>query len=102
MFDENKVYMSVVAPAYNEGANLPHLVEQVERALSKFEKSWEFIIVDDGSRDNSLDVLKSLMAQKPFLRVIHFLSNSGQSGSRSRNQERIRPGHRYARFRPAK
>jgi dolichol-phosphate mannosyltransferase len=79
MCDEDKVYMSVVAPAYNEEANLPHLVEQVERALSKFEKSWEFIIVDDGSKDNSLDILKSLMAKKQFLRVIRLLNNSGQS-----------------------
>jgi dolichol-phosphate mannosyltransferase len=81
MSDENKVYMSVVAPAYNEEANLPRLVEQVERVLSKFEKTWEFIIIDDGSKDNSLDVLKSLMVKKAFLRVIHFLSNSGQSAA---------------------
>ena len=81
MCDENKVYLSIVAPAYNEEANLSVLVEQVEQALSKFEKSWELIIIDDGSKDNSLDVLKSLIAQKPFLRVIHFLSNSGQSAA---------------------
>jgi len=81
MCDENKIYMSVVAPAYNEADNLPVLIEQVEQALSKFEKNWEFIIIDDGSKDNSLEVLKSLMAKKPFLRVIHFLNNSGQSAA---------------------
>lgn len=81
MCEENKVYMTVVAPAYNEEANLPYLVGQVEHALSKFEQSWEFIIIDDGSKDNSLDVLKSLMVKKPFLRVIHFLCNSGQSAA---------------------
>ena len=78
---ENKVYLSVVSPAYNEDANLPYLVDQVEQAMSTLEKSWEFIIVDDGSKDNSLNVLKSLMAQKPFLRVISLLSNSGQSAA---------------------
>jgi dolichol-phosphate mannosyltransferase len=78
---ENKVYISVVSPAYNEDANLPYLVDQVEQAMATHEKSWEFIIVDDGSKDNSLTVLKSLMAQKPFLRVISLLSNSGQSAA---------------------
>ena len=77
----NKVYLSVISPAYNEDANLPHLVDQVEQSMSTLEKSWEFIIVDDGSKDNSLNVLKSLMAQKPFLRVISLLSNSGQSAA---------------------
>jgi dolichol-phosphate mannosyltransferase len=73
--------ISVVSPAFNEGENLPHLVDQVEQAMSTVRQSWEFIIVDDGSTDNSLDVLRSLMPRKPFLRVVSLSRNSGQSAA---------------------
>jgi len=76
-----EVYLSVVAPAYNEEANIGKLVEQVKAAMAGFDRSWELVIVDDGSTDSSVEVLRSLMAKNVFLRVVRMKKNSGQSAA---------------------
>jgi glycosyltransferase involved in cell wall biosynthesis len=55
--------LSLIIPVYNEEENLPLLYDSIQRALRPVEGSWEVIFVDDGSKDNSLDVLGSLVAR---------------------------------------
>jgi dolichol-phosphate mannosyltransferase len=62
--------LSIVAPAHNEQDNVPELVAQVERALAPTGLAWEFIIVDDGSTDRTREVIRGLMAERPWLRCI--------------------------------
>ena len=62
--------LSVVAPAHNEQDNIRPLVEQVERALSPLGLAWEFVIVDDGSTDQTRSVVHELMGTRPWLRCI--------------------------------
>ena len=53
--------ISLVIPVYNEEANLPRLVERLRSVMQTMGRSYEIICVDDGSRDNSLSVLKGFL-----------------------------------------
>ncbi|HEY5461245.1 MAG TPA: glycosyltransferase, partial [Deferrimonas sp.] len=55
--------ISVVVPVYNEEKNLLLLMDRLEAALRTTERPYEIIYVDDGSRDNSLEVLKGFMGR---------------------------------------
>jgi len=69
--------VSVVIPVYNEEANLPHLFERLRSAMEKTGKRYEIIFVDDGSRDNTLSILKSFLTN-PGVKVVELTRNYGQ------------------------
>jgi undecaprenyl-phosphate 4-deoxy-4-formamido-L-arabinose transferase len=69
--------VSVVIPVYNEEANLPHLFERLRSAMEKTGKRYEIIFVDDGSRDNTLSILKSFLTN-PEVKVVELTRNYGQ------------------------
>jgi glycosyltransferase involved in cell wall biosynthesis len=74
--------LSLVIPVYNEAASLPLLYDAIEKALKPLKQKWEVIFVDDGSRDNSLDVLRSLAAKNPnHVRALVFRRNFGQTAA---------------------
>ena len=75
--------VSVVAPVYNEGAALPELVDRLGRVASALDAEYrfEFILVDDGSSDNSLDVARTLADIDGRLRVIELRRNYGQTAA---------------------
>ncbi|MDP2433919.1 MAG: glycosyltransferase family 2 protein [Pseudomonadota bacterium] len=79
MTDSSSISVSLIAPIYNEHENLPDLVDRVDSVMSAQEKSWEFICVDDGSRDGSDTLLKELAATRPWLRPLFLRRNYGQS-----------------------
>ena len=62
--------VSLVIPAYNESANLPPLVAACEEALASVPGEHEIVIVDDGSMDDSAEILSRLEAEHPLLRTI--------------------------------
>ena len=62
--------VSVLVPAKDEAPNLPEFVRQCDEALRPAGFSFEVIVVDDGSRDDSARVLRDLTRQYPFLRVV--------------------------------
>lgn len=62
--------LSIVAPAHNEQDNVAQLVAQVARAIGPTGRSFEMIIVDDGSTDDTLNRLRTLQCEYDFLRVI--------------------------------
>ncbi len=75
------MYLSVVVPVYNEYENIPLLYDEVVKALEDIE-SWELILVNDGSKDNSMDALKELAAKDPLrVRVIGLRRNFGQTAA---------------------
>ncbi len=74
-----EVDVSVVIPAKNERDNLPLLLDEIAEALK--ELRFEAIVVDDGSTDDSLEVLQRYGSRNPFLRVIHHQKSGGQSCS---------------------
>jgi glycosyltransferase involved in cell wall biosynthesis len=62
--------VSLVIPAYNESENLPRLIDACLQALATIEGSHEILIVEDGSTDDSPDVLSRLESTVPILRSI--------------------------------
>jgi glycosyltransferase involved in cell wall biosynthesis len=65
------VNISLVIPAYNESGNLTPLVDACEEALAPVLGAHEIVIVDDGSTDDTSEVLAALRAKRSFLRTIH-------------------------------
>lgn len=71
--------VSIAIPIYNEENNIPLLVERLIPVLESLERPYEMVLVDDGSRDGSLDLLKKAASQNPdFIRVIELSRNFGQ------------------------
>jgi glycosyltransferase involved in cell wall biosynthesis len=74
-------FVSIVAPVYNEASTLREFVERLVRATAALQGhySFEFILVDDGSTDRSLELAKELIANEPRLRVVELRRNFGQT-----------------------
>jgi undecaprenyl-phosphate 4-deoxy-4-formamido-L-arabinose transferase len=72
-----KVQISVVIPVYNEEANLAALMNRLLPVMKEMGKSFEIILIDDGSRDNSLTLLKEFVSN-PFVKVVELTRNYGQ------------------------
>jgi len=73
--------ISVVVPAYEEEANVLRVVPEIVASLARQRRSFELIIVNDGSRDRTGELLDKLAANEPRLRVIHFARNYGQTAA---------------------
>lgn len=71
--------LSVILPVYNEKENLPILYQQLKEVLETLHCSYEIIMVDDGSKDGSDEVLKDLALKDPNLKAIFFRRNFGQT-----------------------
>lgn len=69
--------ISLVIPVYNEEANLLRLIERLRPVMQRMGKNYEIIFVDDGSRDNTLSILKSFLTY-PEVRVVELTRNYGQ------------------------
>ena len=79
--NDHSCYLSVVTPAYNEAANLPVLVGELSQVLSHIQNRCEIVVVNDGSQDDSQDVLDALAEKYPELRVITLVKRSGQTAA---------------------
>lgn len=72
---------AVVVPVLNEAENIPELCDRIEALFRKFdpECSFEILFVDDGSTDDTPAILDRLEDERPHIRVVRFLCNSGKS-----------------------
>jgi glycosyltransferase involved in cell wall biosynthesis len=71
--------ISIVIPLYNEEESLPELMAWIDRVCVANSYSYEVIMVDDGSKDNSWDVIRDLSAKYPAVKGIKFQRNYGKS-----------------------
>jgi len=76
-----KIYLSLVVPVYNEEESLPHLHQQVSKVFNSLNFNTEIIYVDDGSTDNSLNILKKIKQDDERVKIIVFEENRGQSAA---------------------
>jgi dolichol-phosphate mannosyltransferase len=68
---KSQLLLSLVLPTYNEGKNIPAIVEQLTRLLnSVIPGQYELIVVDDNSPDKTWEIAQSIMAEYPQLRVM--------------------------------
>jgi glycosyltransferase involved in cell wall biosynthesis len=73
--------LSIVVPLYNEAESLPELCSWIDRVMKENAFSYEMIFVNDGSNDNSWEVLKQLSTQYSSLQAISFARNYGKSAA---------------------
>ena len=73
--------LSIVIPIRNESENIPRLYQELTTALGRFGRSYELLMIDDGSTDNSFELLAGLQADDSRLRVISFRRNFGQTAA---------------------
>ncbi len=71
--------ISLVIPIYNEAPNIEALYLEITAALDPWGRTYEVLLVDDGSSDGSADLLARLPARDPRFRVIRFRRNFGQT-----------------------
>jgi glycosyltransferase involved in cell wall biosynthesis len=70
--------ISAVIPVYNSAVSLPSLMERIEPVLAGISPEFEVILVDDGSRDRSWEVICELARRKRYIRGIQLMRNFGQ------------------------
>ena len=73
--------LSIVIPLFNEDESLPELSEWIKRVVNIHGLSYEVIMVDDGSTDDSWAVIQSIAANSPAFKGIRFQRNYGKSAA---------------------
>lgn len=78
---DEKPMLSIVIPVYNEEDNVRPLFEQIQAVCKTIGDAYEVLFVDDGSEDETFNVLSELCKQEPQLVVIRFEKNAGQTAA---------------------
>lgn len=73
--------LSVFFPAYNEEANIEKTVLAAKKVLEEVAKSWEILIINDGSKDRTGEIAQKLAKKDPRIRVINHEPNRGYGAS---------------------
>lgn len=69
--------LSIIIPIYNEELNIPNLYSRLKPVVNKFNISYELVFVNDGSRDNSINLILELAKSDKTIRYIDFSRNFG-------------------------
>lgn len=73
--------ISVVIPLYNEAESLPELTQWIRRVMLENNFTYEIVLVDDGSKDGSWDVIQKLKAEHEQITAVRFRRNYGKSAA---------------------
>lgn len=73
--------VSVVIPLFNEDESLPELCSWIARVMDQEQLSYEVILIDDGSTDNSWEVISKISEANPAFKGIQFQRNYGKSAA---------------------
>jgi dolichol-phosphate mannosyltransferase len=76
---DNKAELSIIAPVFNESESISKFCESLRKVMDGLNLTYEVIIVDDGSTDNSFSELKRI--DWPEMRILRFLQNSGHQSA---------------------
>lgn len=72
---------SVIIPLKNEEESITHLIEEIDPVMASVGAAWELLCIDDGSTDDTLKTLQGLAESRPYLRILKFDRNYGQSSA---------------------
>lgn len=78
-----RVDLSIVVPCYNEEVVIPLFLTTIKPILKGLDLSYEIVFVNDGSRDNTLEVLQQAKSDYPQIRIINFSRNFGKEAALS-------------------
>lgn len=73
--------LSVVIPVRNEAENVRQLCRELVEVLDRWDRTFEIVVVDDGSTDETFELLRAIQADEPRVRVIRFRRNFGQTAA---------------------
>lgn len=73
--------LSIVIPVYNEEENVEPVISEIASVLDPLNKSYEVLVVDDGSKDGTFARLRQLHSQLPAIKVIRLKRNFGQTAA---------------------
>ncbi len=90
--DQETVDLSVVIPVYNEEGNVSILYRKLVAVLNTLDMSYEIIFVDDGSCDRTFNVLNGIARKDPFVKILSFRRNYGQTAALSAGFDYARGG----------
>ena len=76
-----KPVFSIVVPMYNEEETLPVLYERISEVMNSTGENWEFVMVDDGSRDRTPSMMRELAEKDKRVRPVIFARNFGQQSA---------------------
>jgi glycosyltransferase involved in cell wall biosynthesis len=82
--------LSIVLPVFNESGNVEPLIDEIVATCAALGRTYEIVVVDDGSGDSTADELRRIRARVPELRVILFRRNFGQTAALSAGIEHAR------------
>lgn len=82
--------VSIICPIYNESAVIPTFLERLSAVIDPMEDDVEIIFVNDGSRDDTLDILRQKQAKFPNLRVINLSRNFGKESALTAGLDRAK------------
>jgi glycosyltransferase involved in cell wall biosynthesis len=77
----NRYELSLFLPVYNEEDNLRPLHEKITASMAALGRTYEVIYVDDGSSDNSYEVLREIASRDPRAKIVRFRRNYGQTAA---------------------
>ena len=80
---KNRPFLSIVAPCYNEEDVIDIFLEKIIPILEQLKKSYEIVFVNDGSRDNTLEILRAKAKEHESVRVISLSRNFGKEAALS-------------------
>ena len=75
---KNTVDISVVVPLYNEEESLPELCAWIAKVMDENNFSYEVLLIDDGSKDNSWEVVKAIRESNSHVKGVKFMRNYGK------------------------
>jgi glycosyltransferase involved in cell wall biosynthesis len=81
MTSEKKPSISVFFPAYNDAGTISSLVIQAKQTLAEIADDYEIIVVNDGSKDDTAEIIDFLAAEFPEVRAVHHQKNKGYGGA---------------------
>lgn len=73
--------ISIIVPCFNEQEVIPIFFNELEKTRKKINTDFEYIFIDDGSTDGTLDVIRSLSKEKNYVRFISFSRNFGKESA---------------------
>lgn len=77
----NMKKISIIIPCYNEAETIPFFYKEIDKVSQKLKAHFEFIFVNDGSKDNTISIIKNYSKKDKRVKYIHFSRNFGKEAA---------------------